>query len=557
MMFRATQDNSQVEWVVDDPASAPLPSLEQLKKAFSESPYASYCFLEGVFEEALTQLAVAATASTATTEALVFIIAERKDAQIRVVVSDDQMMAGIEVIGAFGGKQLDLEALQYALAANSVTFGIHEKKLAKIATHLQSLAPGDVFQGVVANGTPPKAGSDGVIKQLARTAKDRILRPKEKEDGTVDMRDLGDLVTVAEGTPLMERVPATEGASGTDVCGKPIPPEPGKQPALSSGSGTRFNPANPHLLESSREGVPVEIENGMMVDDVLVVNQVNVTTGHVRFKGSVIIEGDVGEGMVVESGGDITVGGGVSSATLDAAGSITISKGIIGRPIDHDEIDSGSNHADSMNCHITAKLDVAANFAQYAAINTGRNITLTRQASHCDIRCLHTLTLGSEDNPRGRLLGGVAKVGEQVKAGEIGTAAGAKTEIDMSILFVVMKQQMQESSRALKRSAENVIEAASQIKQLKKAEKPELLPELKNAVARYKSSKKENAELQQEVEHYRKEVLRLQKSCQVSAASKLHSRLTVQFGKQRVTSERDYGPSIIKMTDEGLQISPI
>ncbi|GAA5216139.1 FapA family protein [Corallincola platygyrae] len=555
-MFKPNEDASKVSWLIENIEETDLPTLEELKEALSTSPFAAYYFLETSVEEAIEQLALQLTQPPSDDKSFEIPVAEKRDAQLRVAISDDRMIAGIEVTGAFGGNQIDLEALHYQLTAEEVSFGINQTKLEKIAAHLKTIAPGEVFQSVVAHGKPPKAGEDGVVKQLARTAKDRVLRPREKEDGSVDMRDLGDLVTVATGTPLMERVPATEGAAGTDVCGKPIPPVPGKQPPLNAGSGTRFNDANPNLLESDREGVPVEIENGMMVDDVLVIAKVDVTTGHVRFKGSVIIEGDVGEGMEIESGGDITVGGSVSSATLNATGSITIAKGIIGRPIEH-EIEEGQSHMDHLNCHVTANVDVAANFAQYASLKAGRNVALKRQASHCDIKAMETLLLGDEEMPRGKLLGGKAQVGERIISGEIGTTAGAKTMVDMSYKLSAIKAHVQESARELKRVSSEVVENATIIKQLKSAGSPDMLPMLKTAVDEYKAAKAEVGQLQTEVDQLKRELIRLQQECRVTAHSKLHSRLTVQFGRSRVTSERDYGPSTIKLTAEGLQITPL
>jgi uncharacterized protein (DUF342 family) len=552
-MFTLTPDNANVEWVINNPANSDLPTLDELREAFLQSPYSHYCFLESAYEEVLEKLRENAGSDQVE---LKTIIANRKDADIRVVISDDKMIAGIEVTGAYGGEQIDNDALLYALNANEVVYGINQQKLSKISDHLQMLSPGEVFQAVIAHGQPAKAGTDGTIKQLARTAKDRVLQPQEKESGKVDMRDLGDLITVTEGTPLMERVPATEGDVGTDVCGKPILPMPGKQPPLNSGSGTRFNQQNPNLLESAREGVPVEIENGMMVDDVLITKHVDVSTGHIRFQGSVIVEGDVDEGMIIESGGDITVGGGVNACNLQAGGSITISKGIIGRTIESDNT-SVQKASESMNCHITAALDISANFAQYAALKAGRNVNLTKQASHCDISCMGTLLLGSEDMPRGKLLGGTANVGEKVVAGEIGTTGGARTDLDISIRHSQVKEQLQEAARAHKQSASDVFDYATRIKLLKKQNKPELVAELKQAVTNYRNEKANYAALSREVIQLRSELRRLQKECSVTAHNKLFSRVSVLFGKQRVSSEREHGPSVIKMTPKGLEITSL
>ena len=47
-----------------------------------------------------------------------------------------------------------------------------------------------------------------------QSAQDRILRPKERDDGSVDMRDLGDIICVKVGDPLAKKIPLTEGING-------------------------------------------------------------------------------------------------------------------------------------------------------------------------------------------------------------------------------------------------------------------------------------------------------------------------------------------------------
>ena len=55
------------------------------------------------------------------------------------------------------------------------------------------------------------------LKPLVPNALDRILRPKVTDDDIADMRDLGDIITVKQGTPILERIAPTEGRPGYDI----------------------------------------------------------------------------------------------------------------------------------------------------------------------------------------------------------------------------------------------------------------------------------------------------------------------------------------------------
>lgn len=90
---------------------------------------------------------------------------------------------------------------------------------------------------------------------------------------------------------------------GYTVQGKPIPPKPGKESALVAGKGTHISPNDPNLLLASQAGMPLIKKNTIEVDSALCLNHVSVATGHIRFKGNVVIAGDIEPGMIVRATG--------------------------------------------------------------------------------------------------------------------------------------------------------------------------------------------------------------------------------------------------------------
>ncbi|MFM9587410.1 FapA family protein, partial [Streptomyces caniscabiei] len=69
----------------------------------------------------------------------------------------------------------------------------------------------------------------------------------------------------------------------------------------------------------------------MRVDDVLCFDNVDIGTGHVDFDGSVIISGDIKDGMRVRASGDVTVLGFVESGNIESDSAVTVLLGAIGR----------------------------------------------------------------------------------------------------------------------------------------------------------------------------------------------------------------------------------
>ena len=143
-----------------------------------------------------------------------------------------------------------------------------------------------------------------------------------------------------------------------------------------------------------------------------------------RFEGSVIISGDVKEGMKVVASGDINIEGFVESAYLEAGGDITIKKGIIGRK---QEVEEGANINDiEMSAVIECKGNLFATYSQYAEITCLGNMRIENQLTHNIATVGGNLWVGREDKVDGKLIGGYIRAGESVQAGTVGATAGSK-----------------------------------------------------------------------------------------------------------------------------------
>lgn len=246
------------------------------------------------------------------------------------------------------------------------------------------------------------------------------------------MRNLGSMIMVKPNDILMVKHPATEGTPGYNIKGEVLKQKPGKDNVLQAGTGTDFHPKDPNKLIATVAGQPVETRTGMNVDDVLQLKDVDISTGHVTFKGSILITGDVHEGMLVKSSGDITVMGFVDSATLDAEGDVTVSKGIIGRQI----------KANEFSTKINAQGQISAQFVQYSQLIAKGNILITKQLLHSNTKTAASLTVSDASGRRGDLVGGVAQAEKGIKAVVIGATAGTKTELYCAMEQAELKQNL-------------------------------------------------------------------------------------------------------------------
>lgn len=115
----------------------------------------------------------------------------------------------------------------------------------------------------------------------------------------------------------MRRIPATPGQLGCNVRGESIEPQPGCDRAFSDQLiGAYVDKDDANLLRAVFSGQPVCSANGVNIEHVLHLRNVNMATGNIAFDGTVQIDGEVLPGMKVNATGDIIVGDVVDGAIL-------------------------------------------------------------------------------------------------------------------------------------------------------------------------------------------------------------------------------------------------
>jgi len=348
-------------------------------------------------------------------------IGERRDGEFIIKVSDDKMTAWLTMTPAYGGAPVTFDQIRRSLQEKGIVSGLITS--AEIEAVLKE---GRATDYIIAQGTPAVPGLDAQFHSLVPEMQER--RPQINEHGIADFRNLGSLILVKQGDPLMRRTLPTEGKNGQNILGQILIPKPSRNtPFTSELKGSMFDPDDNDLLLSAIVGQPLLIPNGVMVSPTITVPQVNISSGNLSFDGTINILGDVMEGMKVYALNDIFVGGTVEAAELEAGGNITIKGGLIGNS------DSSAASTLSMGGKISCKGSVSARFAKYVSIEAGTSIVIEEYSMNNQLTAMNQILVGKPGGKKGLIIGGSARAMMLIQAVSIGSDAGIKTYIQAGL----------------------------------------------------------------------------------------------------------------------------
>lgn len=360
-------------------------------------------------------------------------IAECVDGQLSITVSDDSLQAFLTVTPPRGGEPVDVVMIRQVLGKLEISHGIIETALQAEVCERQ----------LIAQGEPALDGEDTRFESLLPEVHDK--RPKIKDDGTVDYREIGAFVTVSAGDALMRKHPRTTGTNGRDVHGKIIMARPGQElPFADHLSGADVDSEDPDLLRATIGGQPEVTDHGMNVNPVLTVRDVDLTTGNIDFDGTVNIQGDVVEGLRVRATGDIRISGTVEGATLQANGDIAISGGVIGRgELRNEAGDPGPDIA-----QLKSGGSITARFIENAIVEAANNITVADLLCHSELTAFNCIVVGKKGSKNGHILGGSTKATISITAQVIGSQAYIHTLLEVGS-DPTLHQEIRRHERAL------------------------------------------------------------------------------------------------------------
>lgn len=396
-----------------DPAGGVPPDLAIFTQALADHGWDGYYLDDDALDDFLVRCSTAKQPVGA-------IVGGRRDGTFSVRLAEDLMTAWLTLVPPQGGKAVDVAAVMAVLSDKGVVYGILHDEIKS------AFAAGYCADVAIARGDMPQEGVACRFESLF----DHSEAPAAGEDALADVEhsDLCHLLLVQPGDPLMRRIPAVTGKNGIDIKNQEIAAK--QFPDVPFGNviqGAALDQNDPDLLIAACAGQPMLTANGVSVNPVVVVPDVNLRTGNITFEGTLRVTGDVKAGMRLNVTGDVLIGGTVEAAEIVAGGNVVVSAGIIG----HSDTLSGSHALPATTAIIRCEGSVQALFMENARIEAGDSIMIDRAARQCELIARNKIVVGKSGAAGGQISGGLAQAMMLVKATILGSSAGIKTRVQV------------------------------------------------------------------------------------------------------------------------------
>jgi len=284
-----------------------------------------------------------------------------------------------------------------------------DARVRELAARHRNRAEGDMadVEGVIAQSTPPVHGASARIDWCPQFKPDESAEGGDDAVAPTDHYNRVKRIKVAAGDVLGTLVPPGEGSDGRDVCGRAITANRGRKLALQPDQSVQVEADG--SIRALKDGVlSLARLKIAIVDRMEVEGAVDFSTGNIDFVGSIKVKDGVRDNFTLKATGDVTIGGLVEAADILVGGDCVCERGVAARGSGHLLVDGSLTSA-------------------YLNGVVGRvrgSLAIAREIVGCEL-----LVGGDVDVSLGSIVGGTLIVGGALRAGTIGTDAGAKTVV--------------------------------------------------------------------------------------------------------------------------------
>lgn len=214
-----------------------------------------------------------------------------------------------------------VEEIKNEISKRGIVFGLIEENIQKCAEEKNS-------QNIlIAQGIKCIDNEDDKIIIKFETDKG-VENLAMDNKGKIDFKSIGSISAAYKDQILAVRIPGKVGQDGKDVFGKEMKHKAGKTQKLKAADGCTLKDEN--TVVALKEGKPCIKNNVFYVYEIHeVLQNVDLSTGNIKFIGDVIIHGTVKEGMKVEAGNSIRIDNNVEQAEVMGKGNIEIKGNVI------------------------------------------------------------------------------------------------------------------------------------------------------------------------------------------------------------------------------------
>ncbi|MCH5257397.1 MAG: DUF342 domain-containing protein [Lachnospiraceae bacterium] len=322
----------------------------------------------------------------------------------KFTISQDYMSAHVRFYApSVGGEEMTAQELLKDLESKGIRHGIKQDAIIGYFKNREYCE--DIL---VAEGTAPVQGKDAYIEYNFNT--DRKAKPTLNDDGSVDFFHLNVVQHCHKGDVLAKLIPAVPGKYGMNLVGARLKPADVRNTTLKYGNNIDIS-EDKTVLTSAVNGHVELVDGTVFVSDVLVVENVDASTGNIECEGSVQVNGNVGTNFQVKAKGNIVVKGVVEGALLEAGDNVIIARGMNG--MGRGAIKAGGNIISKFleNAAAEAKGYVAADSILHSLVEAGTEINV--------------------DGKRGFIIGGKVSAVNSVNVKTLGSSMGADTIIEV------------------------------------------------------------------------------------------------------------------------------
>jgi uncharacterized protein (DUF342 family) len=318
-----------------------------------------------------------------------------------VVLYEDETECCVTLHPNYRGLEFEPSWLVEELARAEVTFGLDKSAIAECC---RKASGGEAVEDViVALGRLPVPGQDGSIEFLVKPFDD-TPEYDEDESGHINFRETNLFENARAGDVIARSRPAKTGEAGTTVQGKPIPVRDPARAPLRAGTGAKLSEDEDEVIATT-DGRVIYRAGAVSVTEEIVVDDVDLSTGHIDFVGHVRIRGDVMDGFNVQGGKGIRISGAVGHCALESAGDIRLG-GMTGLE-GHGTISCGGN--------------LTANYLHDVQVECSGDVMVKNEVMNCSIKARGKITIP------GLVAGGEYIALGGIDVGRIGSEAGVKT----------------------------------------------------------------------------------------------------------------------------------
>ncbi len=425
------------------------------------------------------------------------------------------------------GEDLNSDDVMAKLEAMNVRVGVKDDVVRTIC-----LSENPMRNIIIAEGIPPSMGEKARIETYFELNERR--HAAEKDDGSMDFRDLGEISSAREGQELYRKIPPTVGEPGKDIHGNSIPGLLGRDLKLVLGPGTVFAQNDENLVLAEADG-EILVNNGIITISSIhkVDGDVDYSTGNLKFNGTIKINGSVKAGFKIEAEGDIEIQGNVEDAEIYSGNDVIINGGF-----------SGTGEG-----KISAGRDVILKFIENQSVEAGRDIIISGPSYHATLQAGNTIM---SKGPKSVIVGGNSEAKNKIEANKIGSDAGASTVLKVGV-DPKLAQKMNDISDEIQQTQESLDKVQKTVVFLYKTKidnNNTLPPDKLKLLEKLEQTKDSLPKKIEQLEEKRSSLLQEQKELDeatVTANLAVYSKVKVYFGQQFMALDDKMGPSVFRM----------